>query len=361
MTFPPQYPHASVRAERWWRHPALIVALLVLLPPIGIALAWTSRWRTAGKAVATVLAGLWFLVPLLGDPPDGTADDARPAAAPATTAPGTTAAVRPPDQVGRSLRQAKAAAAALGFRTVSHDAGPEDAAQADEDAWRVCFQTTAEQPPAGPVTLDFAVVRTQLPCPARDGGPIPYPAVPEVVGRTFAEAGRSLAPLAFRAVEPKSAYADVALVAAAADDWTVCFQEPEAGQEVRSARTTTAVLQLAAPGTGCPAAPGTALHPSAAPPSAATGDDSDDARPATSGGSSTGGPTDGGFGGASGSASGGSTGSSGSGSTGSSSGGGSAAGTVTPGAFCSPAGATGVSRSGAVYTCKGPDRNRWRR
>ncbi|MFD8410678.1 hypothetical protein ACFV2Q_02725 [Streptomyces sp. NPDC059650] len=346
MTFPPQYPRAHVRTRRWWQHPALIVALLVLLPPIGIALAWTSRWRTPGKAVATVLAGLWFLVPLLGDPPDGTAGDARPAAAPATTAPGGTAAAPPPDQVGRSLRQAKAAAAALGWRTASHDAGPEDAAQADEDAWRVCFQTTAEQPPAGPATLDFAVVRTEWPCPARDGDPIPYPAMPKVVGRTFAEAGRTLAPLAFRTVEPKGAYADVVPAAAAADGWTVCFQEPEAGQEVRSARTATAVLHLAAPGTGCPAAPGALLHPSSAPPPAAAGDDDGaDERPGTSGGSAPAG------------SSGGSSG----GSTGGSTGEGPGAGTVTPGAFCAPAGATGVSRSGAVYTCKGPDRNRWRR
>ncbi|MFD7627448.1 PASTA domain-containing protein [Streptomyces sp. NPDC059851] len=347
MTFPPQYPHASVRATRWWQHPALIAALLVLLPPIGIALAWTSRWRTVGKAVATVLAGLWFLVPLLGDPPDGTADDAKPAAAPATPAESTSAAVRPPDHAGQGLRQAKAAAAALGFRTVSHDAGPEDAAQADEDAWRVCFQTTAQQPPTGPVTLDFAVVRAEWPCPARDGDPIPYPAVPKVVGRTFAEAGRTLAQLAFRAVEPKSAYTDVAL-AAAADDWTVCFQEPEAGQEVRSARTTTAVLQLTAPGTGCPAAPGATLHPAAALPPAAD-DDPDDGRPTTSGGTAAGGTT--------GSGSGSGSGGSGSGSTGGARG----AGTVTPGAFCSPAGATGVSKAGAVYTCKGPGQNRWRR
>ncbi|WP_438310386.1 hypothetical protein ACSHWO_06480 [Streptomyces sp. HUAS TT3] len=342
MTFPAQYPRAHVRTRWWWQHPALIVALLVLLPPIGIALAWTSRWRTPGKAVATVLAGLWFLVPLLGDPPDGTAGDARPAAAPATTAPGGTAAAPPPDQVGRSLRQAKAAAAALGWRTASHDAGPEDAAQADEDAWRVCFQTPAEQPPAGPATLDFAVVRTEWPCPARDGDPIPYPAMPKVVGRTFAEAGRTLAPLAFRTVEPKGAYADVVPAAAAADGWTVCFQDPEAGQEVRSARTATAVLHLAAPGTGCPAAPGALLHPSSAPPPAAAGDDDGaDERPGTSGGSAPAG--------SSGGSSGGSTGE------------GPGAGTVTPGAFCAPAGATGVSRSGAVYTCNGPDRNRWRR
>ncbi|MGI5166161.1 hypothetical protein ACQEU3_17560 [Spirillospora sp. CA-253888] len=34
--------------------------------------------------------------------------------------------------------------------------------------------------------------------------------------------------------------------------------------------------------------------------------------------------------------------------------------TVHPGAFCSPAGATGTSR-GRVHTCKGPGQPRWRR
>jgi hypothetical protein len=37
--------------------------------------------------------------------------------------------------------------------------------------------------------------------------------------------------------------------------------------------------------------------------------------------------------------------------------------TVSPGAFCSPAGATGVSASGVSYTCKTSPtdtRNRWR-
>ncbi|WP_026313520.1 hypothetical protein [Actinomadura flavalba] len=35
--------------------------------------------------------------------------------------------------------------------------------------------------------------------------------------------------------------------------------------------------------------------------------------------------------------------------------------TVTPGAFCSPPGATGVSKVGRPYTCKGPGQPRWRR
>jgi hypothetical protein len=36
---------------------------------------------------------------------------------------------------------------------------------------------------------------------------------------------------------------------------------------------------------------------------------------------------------------------------------------ITPGAFCAPAGATGVSKTGVSYTCKTSStdtRNRWR-
>lgn len=36
-------------------------------------------------------------------------------------------------------------------------------------------------------------------------------------------------------------------------------------------------------------------------------------------------------------------------------------GTVTPGAYCGTRGAKGVSKTGKVYTCKGPGRLRWRR
>ncbi|WP_199828106.1 hypothetical protein [Streptomyces sp. XY332] len=35
--------------------------------------------------------------------------------------------------------------------------------------------------------------------------------------------------------------------------------------------------------------------------------------------------------------------------------------TVTPGAFRSPSGATGIGQNGSVYTCKGPGQDRWRR
>ncbi|WP_051717122.1 excalibur calcium-binding domain-containing protein [Streptomyces sp. NRRL F-5727] len=54
--------------RRWWQHPALIITLLVVFPPAGIALAWLGRWTTRTKIVASVLSGLWFLLILVSEP-----------------------------------------------------------------------------------------------------------------------------------------------------------------------------------------------------------------------------------------------------------------------------------------------------
>ncbi|MFF4101354.1 hypothetical protein [Streptomyces sp. NPDC001903] len=338
--------------RRWWQHPALVIALLVVIPPAGIALAWTSRWGQAKKIVATVLAGLWFLTPFLGDPPKKAEADSKPAAA-ASASPGASPSrAEPPALVGRSLKEAKATALAAGFGVLSHDASEGNAAQVAEDDWKVCFQgvVAAEKPGAIP-TLDLGVVLTDAPCPAKDGDPIPYPKMPRVVGLAFANASRTLGPIGFRKIEPQSAFTDVTLPAAV-DDWVVCFQEPEEGKEIGAPGTTSAALKLASPGTGCPGAPNTRLHPEPAP--APTHEDDDSGSTASGGSSSSGGSASGG------SSSGGS--SSGGTSSGGSDSGGGGGGTITPGAFCSPIGASGVSSKGVRYTCTGtPGNAHWRR
>ncbi|MCK7623532.1 PASTA domain-containing protein [Streptomyces sp. RS10V-4] len=331
--YPPPPPPAPVR--QWWQHPALIITALVLFPPGGIALAWLSRWSRTTKIVATVLAGLWFLTPFLADPPKAPKADAAPkpaVTAPATAGPSASPSPgEPPSLVGQSLKEAKAAAYDAGYRTISHDASDDDAGQWDDGNWKVCFQTLAAKRSGAMPTLDLGVVRNEWPCPAKDGEPIPYPKMPKVVGQTFAKASEALTPLAFEMIERDSAYTDVTLPAAV-DDWTVCFQGPAEGKEITSPKTTTARLTVVAPGTACPTSPSTELRPDPTPPPGTGGDDAEG--------------SDSDF-----SSSGGSTGSGGS----------SSSGTVTPGAFCAPAGSTGVSRKGVLYTCKGPDQPRWRR
>ncbi|MFF9727032.1 PASTA domain-containing protein [Streptomyces gardneri] len=218
---------------------------------------------------------------------------------------------------------AKAAAYSAGFNAISHDASDGDAGQWDDDNWKVCFQTSAAKKVGSMPTLDFGVVRNEWPCPAKDGEPIPYPKMPKVVGQTFEKASTTLKPLALQAIEADSAYTDVTLPAAV-DDWTVCFQDPEAGEEITYPKTTTAYLKVTAPGTACPKTEFTELHPDPTPPS--TDEDSDDSS-SSSGGSDGGGSV----------------------------------GTVTPGAYCATPGSTGVSKKGTLYTCKGPGQERWRR
>ncbi|MEU7073495.1 excalibur calcium-binding domain-containing protein [Streptomyces narbonensis] len=88
---PYQSPPQWVPPRRWWQHPALVITLLVLFPPAGIALAWLSRWTSRTKIVATVLSALWFIVALaVDDPEQNGTDDPKPtttATAPATPAP----------------------------------------------------------------------------------------------------------------------------------------------------------------------------------------------------------------------------------------------------------------------------------
>ena len=88
--YPPPPPFqpapAPLPARRRWQHPALIICLLVFLPPAGIALTWTSRWSRNKKVVATVLGALWLLLLLFSDPPEEEKGDAKGAAKPTATA-----------------------------------------------------------------------------------------------------------------------------------------------------------------------------------------------------------------------------------------------------------------------------------
>ncbi|MGT2530929.1 hypothetical protein ACU4GG_30615 [Streptomyces nojiriensis] len=260
-----QQPHsyAPQPLRRWWQHPALIITALVLLPPAGIALAWTSRWDQKKKIIATVLSGLWFLLFALT-----------------------------PDSAKKSGDDAKSPA------TVATTAAPQSSAPA-----------------------------------AAAPSPTPAPAMPSVVGTPFAGAEKAVEALLDTELTALSAYADVTLPADHTT-WVVCFQEPAAGSALAS-KSVPVSVHLVAAGTTCPAEKGTSLKPKSTPKATPTPTptpkptvDEDDSG-STSGGS------------------------------GSTSGGSGSVGTVHPGAFCSPAGATGTY-NGRIYTCKGPAPNRWR-
>ncbi|MFJ3973885.1 excalibur calcium-binding domain-containing protein [Streptomyces sp. NPDC090021] len=192
--YPP--PHAYTPAplprpsRRWWQHPALVITALVLLPPVGIALAWTSQWERTQKILATVLSGVWFLIPLLSDPPEkaGTEDKPRAAAA-----------------------------------------------------------------------VSVSPTPSSSPTPAPAPTPSAAPQMPSAVGWPYAQAEQAVEDLIGSELKAMSAYADVTLPADHGS-WLVCFQDVAAGSGLVP-QSAAPVVHLVAPGTDCPAAPGTNLRP----------------------------------------------------------------------------------------------------
>lgn len=169
---------APLPARRWWQHPALIICLLVFLPPAGIALTWTSRWSQNKKVVATVLGALWFLLLLLSDSPDDAKNDAKATAKPTATAtvttPAPTATPSPteetpamPSLVGGSYADAEQLLAANQGRAV--------AAYKDVDlpaaygTWTVCFQSPQAGAPVSSAAPVVHLTAPGVPCPKSPG------------------------------------------------------------------------------------------------------------------------------------------------------------------------------------------------
>ncbi|MDX3832459.1 PASTA domain-containing protein [Streptomyces europaeiscabiei] len=263
---------------------------------------------------------------------------------PASPTPSTSKPAKAADYVGQPLDEAEKQARSAGYTAAHHDAADEDRAIILRSGWTVCFQKAD----TAAMNIDFAAVKSAEPCPAKDGGPLPWPKMPDVVGATYNTAVEDLkqAGIDLDRVTLDDVYLDIDTPTAEeaaedGDEWRVCFQSPDEGTKVDSA--TTVRLDL-----GqwtdvdlvqhCPSAKDTTYKIPANNPDYENDDDN-----STTGGA---GSADGG----SSSSSGGST------------GGGSSVGTVHPGSFCSPRGATGVTEAGTPMVCgPGSDgRNRWR-
>lgn len=59
-------------SKPWYKKNWLAIALLVLLPPIGIVLTWLTDWRRQRKVIATGLGLLWWLILAAGTGDPGT-------------------------------------------------------------------------------------------------------------------------------------------------------------------------------------------------------------------------------------------------------------------------------------------------
>ncbi|MFF0384551.1 PASTA domain-containing protein [Streptomyces sp. NPDC004286] len=147
-------------------------------------------------------------------------------------------------QVDSTVASATGVAKEHGYQVTVHDASQKDASPADD--WTVCFEKYGRD------SVDFGAVASGAPCPKADGGPIPWPTMPGVIGRTYATAATAVGGVTKGEISVKASYRDEK-VAGEHDDWKVCFQSPDAGTKVVGDRDVTLWLTKS----GCPAATGT--------------------------------------------------------------------------------------------------------
>ncbi|MCX5387475.1 Stk1 family PASTA domain-containing Ser/Thr kinase [Streptomyces sp. NBC_00083] len=405
-------PYTTPPAARpWWKTTPAVLGILAFVALVAafsfgfgflvmiaamVAVWVLPRWRWFAKLGATfgafVLltlgAGLGGQLDSAAHKTDAKAHDKGGHGVTASSSPASAQLLKAADYTSKPLDQAEKLARAAGFTPTRHDAAAEHRAVIVESGWTVCFQKVD----APAKNIDFAAVKSGEPCPRKDGDPLPWPTMPNVVGATYNAASKELkqAGIDLGSVRLDDVYLDVDAPTAEeaaehGDEWRVCFQSP--GDRTKVTSTTPVTLDLgrwtdADNVQQCPKAKNTTYKVPANDPSRKA-DDGSDHNSGTSGGgssSSTGGSTSRSGGSSSTSAGatstsggssstsagststsgGSSTTSGGSASTSGGSGGGSA-GTVHPGSFCSPAGATGVTTAGTPMVCgPGSDgRNRW--
>ncbi|MFJ7228462.1 hypothetical protein ACIQVF_02820 [Streptomyces tendae] len=348
----------------WKTTPALLgfLILIALLSAVSLGLGllvmiaamvavWVlPAWRWYAKLGATFGAFFLMLISagmsgqLENSEPDKSVvsgqdtDDKNTEAAPPTT-PAKVPAIA--DYTGKALDEAEKGARSAGFTSGRHDASQEGRAIAVRSTWTVCFQ----EADTAAKSVAFAAVKDDEPCPSKDGGPVPWPTMPDVVGDTYNMAVKALgqAGIDLDSITLDDVYLDIDAptaeeAAEEGDEWRVCFQRPDEDDEVTS---TTAVHLDLGQWTDvdlvqeCPSKKDTTYKIPANDPNHHDGSSSDST---TGGGGSTGGDSS------------------------SSDDGSSNVGTVHPGSFCSPPGATGVTKAGTPMVCgPGSDgRDRWR-
>ncbi|WP_405767363.1 hypothetical protein [Streptomyces sp. NBC_01538] len=258
------------------------LGFLMLLVSL-VLLWWGNAWRKRWKATATVAAVVLFGAVLPPAPQDKTSDTVADADAKARNAGRPVSSPSPrsaahgkqepkptsdpdiPNYRGLRLDKAEERARADGFSTGDHDASDQDKVIWMRSNWTVCFQQ-ADTSSDSARTIDFGAVQAGSPCPARDGGPIPWPRMPDLIGETRKAAQRKLAALDVPSDRTYAAtiYGNDALPDTGEyNEWQVCAHDPARRERVTD--STSVTLWLSAPENGCPAQTGdnngTALLP----------------------------------------------------------------------------------------------------
>ncbi|MFF0160191.1 hypothetical protein ACFYRY_22050 [Streptomyces sp. NPDC005263] len=138
-----------------------------------------------------------------------------------------------PDMTGKGLQSAQDQAQEAGFYSLtSHDALGRDRMQAFDRNWKVCSQTPKAGEHPTDTKVDFATVKLEESCPAKDAGAAPESAgstMPDFKGKAVKVARQALDSSTSITVNDASGQDRMVLMES---NWQVCTQEPTAGAKL---------------------------------------------------------------------------------------------------------------------------------
>ncbi|MEU0070613.1 PASTA domain-containing protein [Streptomyces sp. NPDC006332] len=156
-----------------------------------------------------------------------------------------TETVNLPDMTGKGLQSAQDQAQEAGFYSLtSHDALGRDRMQAFDRNWKVCSQTPKAGEHPSDTKVDFATVKLEESCPAKDAGAVPESAgatMPDFRGKAVKVARQALDSSTSITVNDASGQDRMILMES---NWQVCAQEPTAGAKLDGQPVTLTVVKF---------------------------------------------------------------------------------------------------------------------
>lgn len=204
----------------------------MMLPQLIKPLGDTMRTRTAAAALAT--AALLTLTACEGADTAGSSGTARDTNS-NTGEESKAETATLPDMTGKGLQSAQDQAQEQGFYSLtSHDATGRARLQAFDRNWKVCSQTPKAGEHPTDTKIDFATVKLEEDCPAKDAGADkgdgkPASAMPDFKGKSVKAARQALDGNTSLTVEDASGQDRIVFVES---NWQVCSQSPSPGTKL---------------------------------------------------------------------------------------------------------------------------------